>query len=108
MAGTLTKSIGTRVISGARDCDQRPGLDGLMRGVAWEEFDLEAAWSFDSLGRSLQSLVGLLGESHMPSVSTCTCISRASTRPHRRESVIRQAILTPVLPHLRMLPGGPP
>jgi DNA invertase Pin-like site-specific DNA recombinase len=51
-------------VSGAKDRDQRPGLDGLMRGVARKEFDLVAAWSVDRLGRSLQSLVGFLGELH--------------------------------------------
>src|SRR5215510_10498137 len=55
-------------ISGAKERDQRPGLDGLMRGVARKEFDLVAAWSVDRLGRSLQNLVGFLGELHAKGV----------------------------------------
>lgn len=51
-------------ISGAKGRAQRPGLDKLMQGVARREFDLVAAWSVDRLGRSLQDLVGLLGELH--------------------------------------------
>lgn len=49
-------------ISGSKGRDQRPGLDGLMKGVARREFDLVAAWSVDRLGRSLQGLVTLLAE----------------------------------------------
>ena len=51
-------------ISGAKGRDQRPGLDKLLKGIAREEFDLIAAWSVDRLGRSLQDLVGFLGEVH--------------------------------------------
>ena len=51
-------------ISGAKGRDQRPGLDALLRGVARKEFDLVAAWSVDRLGRSLQDLLGTLGELH--------------------------------------------
>jgi DNA invertase Pin-like site-specific DNA recombinase len=49
-------------ISGAKGRDKRPGLDRLMRTVARREIDIVAAWSVDRLGRSLQDLVGLLGE----------------------------------------------
>jgi DNA invertase Pin-like site-specific DNA recombinase len=49
-------------ISGAKSRDRRPGFDALLRGVARREFDLVAAWSVDRLGRSLQDLVGLLGD----------------------------------------------
>jgi len=51
-------------ISGAKGREQRPGLNKLMQGVARRDFDLVAAWSVDRLGRSLQDLVGLLGELH--------------------------------------------
>src|SRR5215468_4325383 len=51
-------------ISGAKGRDRRPGLDRLLKGVARREFDMVAAWSVDRLGRSLQHLVGLLGELH--------------------------------------------
>ena len=50
--------------SGAKGRDQRPGLDALLQGVARKEFDLVAAWSVDRLGRSLQDLLGTLGELH--------------------------------------------
>ena len=51
-------------ISGAKGREQRPGLDELLKGVARKEFDLIAAWSVDRLGRSLQDLIGFLGEVH--------------------------------------------
>ena len=49
-------------ISGAKGRDKRPQFDALLRGVARREFDLVAAWSVDRLGRSLQDLVGFLGD----------------------------------------------
>jgi DNA invertase Pin-like site-specific DNA recombinase len=51
-------------ISGAKGRDKRPGYDRLCRGIARREFDQVAAWSVDRLGRSLQELVGFLGELH--------------------------------------------
>jgi DNA invertase Pin-like site-specific DNA recombinase len=55
-------------ISGAKSCDQRPGLDKLLQAVARKEIDMVAAWSVDRLGRSLQDLVGLLQELHAKGV----------------------------------------
>ncbi|GJD76588.1 recombinase family protein [Methylobacterium goesingense] len=49
-------------ISGAKGRERRPGYDALLKGVARREFDLIAAWSVCRLGRSLQDLVGFLGE----------------------------------------------
>jgi len=49
-------------ISGAKGREKRPGLDAMLKGVARRDFDLVAAWSVDRLGRSLQDLVGTLGE----------------------------------------------
>jgi DNA invertase Pin-like site-specific DNA recombinase len=49
-------------VSGARGRDRRPGFDALHRAVARREVDMVAAWSVDRLGRSLQELVGFLGE----------------------------------------------
>ncbi len=51
-------------ISGAKGRDGRPGLEKLMQAVARREIDLVMAWSVDRLGRSLQDLIGLLGELH--------------------------------------------
>ena len=51
-------------ISGAKGREKRPGLDALLKGVARKEFDIVAAWSVDRLGRSLQDLIGILGELH--------------------------------------------
>jgi len=53
-----------RGISGAKGRDARPAFDKLLRGVTRGEFDLVAAWSVDRLGRSLQDLLGFLGELH--------------------------------------------
>jgi DNA invertase Pin-like site-specific DNA recombinase len=47
-------------VSGAKD--RRPGFDRLRKGIMRKEFDLVAAWSVDRLGRSLQNLLGFLGE----------------------------------------------
>jgi DNA invertase Pin-like site-specific DNA recombinase len=50
--------------SGARGRERRPGLDKLLQTVARRDVDLVAAWSVDRLGRSLQDLLGVLGEIH--------------------------------------------
>ena len=55
-------------VSGAKGRDKRPGLDKLLMGVARKDFDLIAAWSVDRLGRSLQDLIGILGEVHAKGV----------------------------------------
>lgn len=49
-------------ISGAKGRDERPGFDALLKGVARRDFDMVASWSVDRLGRSLQDLIGFLGE----------------------------------------------
>jgi DNA invertase Pin-like site-specific DNA recombinase len=49
-------------ISGGKGRAKRPGLDAMLKGVARREFDIVAAWSVDRLGRSLQDLIGMLGE----------------------------------------------
>ena len=51
-------------ISGAKGREQRPGLDKMLKAVARREIDVVAAWSVDRLGRSLQDLLGFLGELH--------------------------------------------
>jgi DNA invertase Pin-like site-specific DNA recombinase len=55
-------------ISGAKGRDKRPGLDRLLHAVARREIDMVAAWSVDRLGRSLQDLLGFLGELHAKNV----------------------------------------
>ena len=55
-------------VSGAKGRDQRPGLGRLMQGVARRDFDMVAAWAVDRLGRSLQDLLGFLGELHAKDV----------------------------------------
>jgi DNA invertase Pin-like site-specific DNA recombinase len=47
-------------VSGAKD--RRPEFDRLRKGIMRKEFDVVAAWSVDRLGRSLQNLLGFLGE----------------------------------------------
>src|SRR5438477_7297203 len=51
-------------ISGANGRDKRPAFDRLHKAIVRHEFDIVAAWSVDRLGRSLQDLVGFLGEVH--------------------------------------------
>ena len=64
----VVAEISDRGISGANGRDRRPGLDRLLKGVARRDFDLVAAWSVCRLSRSLQDLVGLLGELHAKGV----------------------------------------
>ena len=56
-------------ISGAKGRDERPALDQLLDGIARREFDVVAVWSVDRLGRSLQDLVGFLGEIHAKGIN---------------------------------------
>ena len=51
-------------LSGAKDRDQRPAFDRMLRAAVRREFDVLAAWSVDRLGRSLQHLVRFLDEIH--------------------------------------------
>ena len=55
-------------ISGAKGRDKRPAFDRMLKGATRREFDMIAAWSVDRLGRSLQHLVGFLGEVHAAGV----------------------------------------
>jgi DNA invertase Pin-like site-specific DNA recombinase len=59
---TIVAELADEGISGAKGRDKRPGYDRLMTMVARKEIDLIATWSVDRLGRSLQHLVGFLGE----------------------------------------------
>jgi DNA invertase Pin-like site-specific DNA recombinase len=70
----LTEAIGRRKgwlivdefadkgVSGAKGRDKRPEFDRLLKYVVRGKIDVVAAWSVDRLGRSLQDLVGFLGE----------------------------------------------
>jgi Resolvase, N terminal domain len=49
-------------VSGAKGRDKRPAFDRLCKAVTRRKIDVVAAWSVDRLGRSLQDLVGFLGE----------------------------------------------
>jgi DNA invertase Pin-like site-specific DNA recombinase len=49
-------------ISGTKGRDKRPAFDHLLKVVVRRKIDVVAAWSVDRLGRSLQDLVGFLGE----------------------------------------------
>ena len=49
-------------ISGAKGRDKRPAFDRLLKAVVRRKIDIVAAWSVDRLGRSLQDLIGFLGE----------------------------------------------
>jgi DNA invertase Pin-like site-specific DNA recombinase len=51
-------------ISGAKGRDKRPAFDRMLKAVTRREVDMIAAWAVDRLGRSLQDLVGFLGEIH--------------------------------------------
>jgi DNA invertase Pin-like site-specific DNA recombinase len=49
-------------ISGSSGRDKRPGFDRLLKDATARKINMIAAWSVDRLGRSLQDLVGFLGE----------------------------------------------
>jgi DNA invertase Pin-like site-specific DNA recombinase len=49
-------------ISGAKGRGRRPEFDRLLKAVVRRKIDVVAAWSVDRLGRSLQDLIGFLGE----------------------------------------------
>jgi DNA invertase Pin-like site-specific DNA recombinase len=49
-------------VSGARGRDKRPKFDRLLKEVVRGKINVVAAWLVDRLGRSLQDLVGFLGE----------------------------------------------
>src|SRR5262249_11252762 len=51
-------------ISGAKGRDARPAFDRLLKDATRGKFDIIMAWSVDRLGRSLQHLVGFLGDLH--------------------------------------------
>jgi DNA invertase Pin-like site-specific DNA recombinase len=51
-------------ISGAKGREKRPAFDRLLKAVTRRKVDVVAAWSVDRLGRSVQDLVGFLGELH--------------------------------------------
>ncbi len=55
-------------VSGAKGRDKRPQFDQLIKGAVRRDFDVIMAWSVDRLGRSLQDLVGFLGEIHAKGV----------------------------------------
>lgn len=55
-------------ISGAKGRDQRPEFDRLCTDATRRQFDVIMAWSVDRLGRSLQDLMGFLGDVHAQGV----------------------------------------
>jgi DNA invertase Pin-like site-specific DNA recombinase len=55
-------------VSGAKGRDKRPSFDRLCKDAVRGKFEVIAAWSVDRLGRSLQDLVGFLGEVHASGV----------------------------------------
>ena len=59
---TIVAEFVDRGVSGAKGRRDRPRFDALLHAVARKEFDMVAAWSVDRLGRSLQDLVGFLGD----------------------------------------------
>ena len=73
-------------VSGAKGREKRPQLDRMLKDAVRGKFDVLAAWAVDRLGRSLQDLVGTLGELraggvdlflHQQAVDTTTPSGRA-------------------------------
>jgi DNA invertase Pin-like site-specific DNA recombinase len=61
---TLVEIYEDHGISGAARREKRPAYDRMVHDAARRRFDVVMAWSVDRLGRSLQDLVGFLGELH--------------------------------------------
>jgi DNA invertase Pin-like site-specific DNA recombinase len=51
-------------ISGAKSREHREAFDRLCKDATRRKFDVVMSWSVDRLGRSLQDLIGFLGELH--------------------------------------------
>ncbi len=51
-------------ISGANSREHREAFDRLCKDATRRKFDVVMSWSVDRLGRSLQDLIGFLGELH--------------------------------------------
>lgn len=47
-------------ISGAKNRDQRPAFDKMLKDATRRQFDMIASWSVDRLGRSLQGLLSFM------------------------------------------------
>ena len=59
---TVVEEFVDRGISGAKGRDKRPAFDRLCKAITRRDVDVVMAWSVDRLGRSLQDLVGFLGD----------------------------------------------
>lgn len=104
---TIVAELADEGISGAKGRDQRPAFDRLMKMVARKEIDLIACWSVDRLGRSLQNLIGFLGEInergvdlylHTQGLDTSTSAGRAmfsmlSVFAEFERSILRERIM---------------
>src|SRR5947209_7563552 len=70
-------------ISGAKGREARPGLDQLLKDATRGRVDVVMAWSVDRLGRSLQDLLGTLGELHAAKVNLFLHRQAVDTRAGR-------------------------
>ena len=61
-AGWEVVEVYSDEISGTKGRERRPAFDRMLKAAVHRKFDMIAAWSVDRLGRSLQDLVGFLGE----------------------------------------------
>ncbi len=59
---TVVEEFVDHGISGAKGRDKRPAFDRLCKAITRRDVDVVMAWSVDRLGRSLQDLVGFLGD----------------------------------------------
>ena len=59
---TVVEDFVDHGFSGAKGRDKRPAFDRLCKAITRRDVDVVMAWSVDRLGRSLQDLVGFLGD----------------------------------------------
>ncbi len=51
-------------ISGSKERDKRPGLDGMLKDATRGRFDVAMCWAVDRMGRSLPDLIATMQELH--------------------------------------------
>jgi DNA invertase Pin-like site-specific DNA recombinase len=87
-------------ISGAKGRDKRRDFDRLHKAIVRHQFDIVAARSVDPHGRSLQDLVGFLGEVHAAGVDLYLDRQGVDTSTPAGRALFQQNSFVPKLDHM--------
>jgi DNA invertase Pin-like site-specific DNA recombinase len=80
-------------ISGAKDRDQRPGFDAMLKDAARRRFDVLMVWSIDRLGRSTRAVVNALADLEVAGVAIYADKEAVdATTPHGRAMLQMAAV----------------